>query len=190
MTIPRNLTWADLSPRMQAEILNNLLYCYSWTTVHRMLGLTVDERNAIYNPLDCRTEQTKLEDLELKAMREKQLKELLKVDNSAWNQSRPHQLVFRKASRQTIRKLREAIQTDFDFLCCEGSELVDAKKYLLTRGIEPKYAGNWGNDLVVVQSPDEDSEVDAEPSRLNVSPDPVTNIDWPFENIHLATTNK
>ncbi|KAL3480309.1 hypothetical protein BJX99DRAFT_254616 [Aspergillus californicus] len=192
VTVSPSPTWADLSPRMQVEIFSNLLDCYSRPSVHRMLGLTVDERNAIQKPLDCRAEQTEVEDLELKAMREKQLKELLKLNNSAWNLSQPHQLVFRKATRQSIRKLRETIQTDFDFLCCEGSELAEAKKYLLMRGIDPRYAGNWGNDLVVTQHPDDDSEVDAGPSRLNFSPGPVANvdIDQPFGNTHPTPFDK
>ncbi|KAI9366979.1 hypothetical protein BJX61DRAFT_547957 [Aspergillus egyptiacus] len=138
----RDTAWADLSPRMQVEIFDNLLQCHNLPTVYRMLGLTADERKKARDFLIRRAEQTKLEDQVLKAMRERQLKDLLKLNNSS-------QLVFRKTSRQALRRLREVMDTnfDFDFFYCESDELTAAKTFLRKKGIEPKFAGDWSNTI-------------------------------------------
>ncbi|KAL6236986.1 hypothetical protein BDW75DRAFT_205330 [Aspergillus navahoensis] len=153
-TGPRNPTWADLSRRMQAEIFQNLLERYSYPTVCRMLGLTADERDDIENTLEYRRKQIEQEDIHLDAMRAKQLRELSRMDNSFRTQKQSYQLVFRKASRQTFRALRDFIEPDRDFFACEGSELTIAKAFLCRRGLEPKFMGTWGNGIALIRASD------------------------------------
>ncbi|KAL4880892.1 hypothetical protein BJY04DRAFT_218731 [Aspergillus karnatakaensis] len=146
----RRPTWADLTPRMQAEIFINLLQDHDCPKVCRMLGLTVEEHGEIQELLDYRQRQNKLEDQSLQSMRARQLRELLKIDNSSKRQHTPHQLVFRKITRQTFRKLQDRIDTDADFFCCQSSELDDARAFLCIRRMDPKFAGSWGSSTVIV----------------------------------------
>ncbi|KAL5002506.1 hypothetical protein BDV10DRAFT_202119 [Aspergillus recurvatus] len=153
-TGPRDPTWADLSRRMQAEIFQSLLERYSYPVVCRMLGLTADERDDIEDTLEYRRKQIEQEDIHLDAMRAKQLRELSRVDNSFRNQKQSYQLVFRKASRQTFRALRNFIEPDRDFFACEDSELKIAKTFLCRRGLEPKLMGTWGNGIALIHTSD------------------------------------
>ena len=91
-----------------------------------------------------REEQIDLEDLQLQKMRDKQLKSLLKIDNSAHNRI-PHRLVFRRTSRQFGRRLSGAI--DIDFFSCHIGELENAKRFLKRRGVDTGYAGEWSNGI-------------------------------------------
>ncbi|KAL2871780.1 uncharacterized protein BJX67DRAFT_376649 [Aspergillus lucknowensis] len=149
-------TWADLSHQMQAEIFTNLLDRHSWSKVCYMMGLTTQEQRMIQDLLRRRSEQIELEDIKLNAMRAKQLRDLLRVDNSSRNHTSSQQLLFCKASRHAFRVLKEATETDLDFLSCERSELTAARKFLRKRGIDSKFAGNWRNDIALVQAPEEE----------------------------------
>lgn len=146
-TGPRDPSWSDLSRRMQAEILENLLERYSRRSVCRMLGLTAEESSAIKELIRSRREQEKLEDTVLKAMREKQLREFMKIDNSLRNPTQSPHLGFQKASRQAFRKLDGLIHPDVNFFACEKPELTAARRFLRKREIEAKFAGAWGNEI-------------------------------------------
>lgn len=91
-----------------------------------------------------REDQIDLEDLQLQKMRDKQLKSLLKIDNSAHNRI-PHRLVFRRTSRQFGRRLSGAI--DIDFFSCHVGELENARRFLKRRGVDTSYAGEWSNGI-------------------------------------------
>ncbi|KAL4781407.1 hypothetical protein BJX76DRAFT_359938 [Aspergillus varians] len=157
-TGPRNPNWADLSDRMQAEILENLLERYSYHEARRMLGLTIQERNTVQEALEYRKEQAELEDTQLEAMRARQLRELSRIDNSIRSQMQSYQLGFRKASRQTFRRLKEAMDPDVDFFACEASELTTARNFLRKRGIEVDFAGVWGNDISLIHTSKEEEK--------------------------------
>ncbi|OJI97207.1 hypothetical protein ASPVEDRAFT_278312 [Aspergillus versicolor CBS 583.65] len=150
-TGPRDPSWSDLSRRMKAEILDNLLGCYSRRTVCRMLGLTDEERSAIKDLIGYRREQDNLEDNLLKAMRAKQLREFMKIDNSLRNHVQSEPLGFKKASRHTFRRLNKLINPNVDFFACESSELTAARNFLRRREIEAKAAGSWGNEIGLSQ---------------------------------------
>jgi hypothetical protein len=122
-----------------------------------MLGLTVEERDAIANILEIRRKQIEQEDTQLDAMRAKQLRELSKVDNSFRTQKQSYQLVFRKASRQTFHALRDFIEPDRDFFACKSSEVTVAKAFLHKRGIEHKFVGIWGNGSSSIHTSDGDA---------------------------------
>ncbi|KAL5342410.1 hypothetical protein BJX70DRAFT_394996 [Aspergillus crustosus] len=152
---PQDPTWAVLSPRMHVEIFLNLLQSHNYSTTCRLLGLTAEEYRKLQELLIRRYKQLDVEELHLQSMRAKQLRELLKIDNSSRTQTLPHQLVFRKITRQSFRKLKDAIKTDIDFFCCESSELSAARTFLRKRRIEPKFAGSWGNNTVFVNADDD-----------------------------------
>jgi hypothetical protein len=142
---------------MQVEIFNNLIQSHSFSGVCHMLRLTIEECNEVQERLDSPNEQIQLENSELEDMREKQFRALMRIDNSALRQNKvPHQLVFRKTSRQCTRRLRESI--GMDHLLCQSGDLLNARRFLHKRGIDRSYAGDWSNDMVTLRAPDDDSE--------------------------------
>ncbi|GAQ10645.1 hypothetical protein ALT_7966 [Aspergillus lentulus] len=139
--------WSDLSPRLQAEIAINLSQHYRWATVYSKLGLGEKEREELQQLIRRRDHQVAMEDSALHAMRAKQLRALLRIDNSSASRNKtPHKLVFRKISRKTNQRLRGNIGTDY--LLCEFGELLNARRFLQRRGIERHYAGKWSGSLV------------------------------------------
>ncbi|ODM16724.1 hypothetical protein SI65_07689 [Aspergillus cristatus] len=137
--------WSDLSPRIQVEIADNLLQHYNWPTVVHVLGLTAKQCEKTQEYMTQREKQMDLEDAQLGRMRQKQLKALLKIDNSALKHDKSHKFVFRRASRQYGRRLSDAIKMDF-FSCYPG-ELVNAKRFLDKRRIDTGYAGEWSDGI-------------------------------------------
>ncbi|KAI2900353.1 hypothetical protein CBS76997_1142 [Aspergillus niger] len=136
--------WGDLSPRIQVEIIDNMLQEFNWPTVCHLLGLTVGEREEIQQNIRQWDQQARKEDLQLEDMRERQLRALLRVDNTIRGHNRvPHQGIFSKISRQISGKLQDNLNSDI--LLCQASELLDAELFLRTRGLDRKYAGEWGN---------------------------------------------
>ncbi|GFF30176.1 hypothetical protein IFM46972_02846 [Aspergillus udagawae] len=139
--------WSDLSPSLQAEIAINLSQHYRWSTVYSRLGLGEREREELQEFIRCRDHQVAIEDSALHAMRAKQLRALLRIDNgSASRHKTPHKLVFRKVSRKTTQSLKSNIETDY--LLCEVGELLNARRFLQSRGIERHYAGEWSGSIV------------------------------------------
>lgn len=111
-----------------------------------MLGLTTKQCEKTQEYMAQREKQLGLEDVQLQRMREKQLKALLRIDNSALKHDRsPHKFVFRRASRQYGRRLSDAIKMDF-FSCYPG-ELVNARRFLDKRRIDNGYAGKWSDGI-------------------------------------------
>ncbi|KAF4228750.1 hypothetical protein CNMCM6457_006736 [Aspergillus fumigatiaffinis] len=99
--------WSDLSPSLRAEIAINLSQHYRWSTVYSRLGLGENEREELQELIRHRDHQVAIEDSALHAMRTKQLRALLRIDNSSASRNRtPHKLVFRKMSRKTTQRLR------------------------------------------------------------------------------------
>ncbi|RHZ43153.1 uncharacterized protein CDV56_100869 [Aspergillus thermomutatus] len=143
----RDPEWSDLSPRLQTEIANNLSQHYGWSTVYSRLGLEEKEREELQELIRHRDHQVAMEDSALHAMRAKQLRALLRIDNSSASRNRiPHKLVFRKISRKTTQRLRDNIETDY--LLCEVGEVLNARRFLQKRGIEIHYAGEWSGSVV------------------------------------------
>lgn len=111
-----------------------------------MLGLTTKQCEKTQEYMAQREKQLDLEDAQLRRMREKQLKALLRIDNSALNHDRSsHKFVFRRASRKYGRRLSDAIKMDF-FSCYPG-ELVNARRFLDKRRIDNGYAGEWSDGI-------------------------------------------
>lgn len=138
--------WNDLSPRLQVEIIDNLLQDHSWPIIFHMLALSTKQREEVQKYVALRNRQIDLEDSKLGQMREKQLNTLLGIDNSSWkHHETPHKLVFRRISRRHNCNIRKAIRADF--FSCHLRELVNAKRFLDKRGIDKSYAGEWNNGM-------------------------------------------
>lgn len=122
-----------------------------------MLGLTAKQCEKVQEYMAQRARQMDLEDSQLRRMREKQLKGLLKMDNSALKNNRsPYKFVFRRTSRQYGRRLSDAIKIDF-FSCYPG-ELVNARRFLNKRGIDQSYAGEWSNGIAVWRATEDEKK--------------------------------
>ncbi|RAK98631.1 uncharacterized protein BO80DRAFT_479524 [Aspergillus ibericus CBS 121593] len=138
--------WSDLSPQIQVEIVNNMLRDIDWLTMCHLLGLTAEEREEVQKNILLREQQAKQEDLHLEEMRAKQLRALLRTDNTTRGYNRvPHQGVFSKISRRFSGKLQDTFNSDF--LLCHANEVLDAKLFLCTRGVDRKYAGEWSSGI-------------------------------------------
>ncbi|PYI06898.1 hypothetical protein BO78DRAFT_444801 [Aspergillus sclerotiicarbonarius CBS 121057] len=146
--------WSDLSPQIQVEIAKNMLQDLNWLTMCHLLGLTADEREEVQKNILRREQQAKQEDLHLEEMRSKQLRALLRTDNATRGHNRvPYQGVFSKISRRFSGKLQDACNSDF--LLCHASEVLDAKLFLYTRGIDRKYAGEWSSGISAWGGPED-----------------------------------
>lgn len=154
-----NLQWYDLTPRMQLEMFNNLLERYSFLAVCKMLGLTVEEREKMLVHSRQRNKQMEQENSNLEEMHAKQIRALKRIDHTTMEHRKiPHQLVLRKITRQCDRTLSR--RPEADYLFCQSGELLNARQFLHRRGIERRYAGDWGNSFVTMRSSEPDSEPD------------------------------
>ncbi|EAW22560.1 uncharacterized protein NFIA_012490 [Aspergillus fischeri NRRL 181] len=156
--------WSDLSPSLQAEIAINLSQHYRWSTVYSKLGLRETEREELQELIRRRDRQVAMEDSALHAMRAKQLRALLRIDNSSGSRNRtPHKLVFRKISRKTAQRLRGSLETDY--LLCEVGELLNARRFLQRREIERHYAGEWSGSIVTWPRAEDGSDAERRESQ-------------------------
>ena len=133
---------------LQVEIIDNLLQIHDWPRIRSLLGLSVEEERIVHEHLTNCNDQIKQENLQLQKMQEKQLRALMRIDNSEPMAHRaPHQLVFRKSSRRSTRTLKKCIESDY--LLCKARELFAARRFLSRRGLDPRHAGEWSSDLMV-----------------------------------------
>ncbi|KAJ5833827.1 hypothetical protein N7474_002138 [Penicillium riverlandense] len=152
----RNPKWSDLNPAVQVEILENLLQIGCWRTTSRKLGLGAEDRKKLTTYLDTRNQQIARENKQLGAMRTKQLRALLRVDHSILERTGPPpHLIINKTFRQTTRFLRESYHTDL--LMCRAADFLAARQFLHQHGIPRRFAGDWGNSLVVLRESGDDS---------------------------------
>ncbi|CAL5871713.1 uncharacterized protein PFLUO_LOCUS5966 [Penicillium psychrofluorescens] len=151
----RNPKWSDLTPAVQVEILENLLQIGCWRTTSHKLGLGLEDRKKLTTYLNTRNQQIARENKQLGAMRTNQLRALLRVDHSILKRTGPPpHLVINKAFRQTTRCLRELCHTDL--LMCRAADILAARQFLHQRGIPRRFAGDWGNSLVVLRESEGD----------------------------------
>lgn len=132
---------------------------HSWSKTLSLLGVTYEEAKVIRQHFEGRNRQIQQENLYLQEMQAKQLRALMRIDNSDLKAHKvPSQLVFRKTSRQFTRRLRDSIGTDY--LLCQAKDLLLARRFLSRRGLDPRYAGEWNNDFVYLpKSQNEDQEM-------------------------------
>ncbi|KAB8256897.1 hypothetical protein BDV32DRAFT_160884 [Aspergillus pseudonomiae] len=157
-----NPKWSDLCPGMQVEIFDNLLQCYTWKDACYRLNLTGEDQEKVGKHIFARNKQMEQEESQMKNMRTKQLRSLLKIDNSARHLQDSHQFLFRKTSRDTTSHLRRSNRPDY--LMCHSKEVMNAKRYLRQQGLSPRYAGDWGNSI----SPTHPSGIDQDHDMSNL----------------------
>ncbi|KAK2839245.1 hypothetical protein FQN49_006330 [Arthroderma sp. PD_2] len=155
---PTHVEWKDLNPVIQMEIIQNLTQVYTWPRVVGMLQLSMLEQEDAFESPARRRKQAEEETQKLNDMQVKQLRALLRIDNSVLRKSRvPGQLVFRNISKQFLRATRNC--TTVDHLMIKASELLAARRFLRRLGIDTKYAGEWKNDLATInQTPEDNGE--------------------------------
>ncbi|KAJ5578281.1 uncharacterized protein N7459_007245 [Penicillium hispanicum] len=156
-----NPTWDDLNPALQVEIIENMLKTENWRSICGKLGLKADDRRKVHSYLDIRNKQIRRENKQLARMRDSQLRALMRIDNSDVKCNNvPHQLVLRKLTRKTTRKLLESEYTDL--LMCQAADVLAARQYLHQRELPRDLAGDWGQSLVVLREPAEVSSLGPE----------------------------
>ncbi|KAJ5950541.1 uncharacterized protein N7479_008954 [Penicillium vulpinum] len=148
-TIP-NPRWKDLHKAMQVEIVENTMKYYDWRRVCDLLALGPDERRRLQEAISIRNKQIERENKKLEQMRRKQRKTLMKIDNSDLKLFKPPpQLVLKRIARETNRSLIFAQYTDL--LMCQAHDVLKARQYLHQHGLPRRYAGDWGDSLVVLR---------------------------------------
>ncbi|PWY77485.1 hypothetical protein BO70DRAFT_397771 [Aspergillus heteromorphus CBS 117.55] len=151
-SVTRTLKWHDFSTQMKVEIFDNMLQNYNSSTVCHLLELTTEEGDQIQQDILQRDIQVEQEDAQLEAMRAKQLRALLRIDNTARGHNRvPHQGVFSRISRQHSGKLQDMCEPRL--LLSDASEVLEARKFLHSRGLDSRFAGEWSNGVSSLQDP-------------------------------------
>lgn len=126
-----------------------------WRSVCHKLDLGPDDRAKFAAYLDARNKQIAQENKQLRKMRRKQLRTLLRIDNSSLKtNSVPPQLVLRKRFRKTTRALCESL--DQGLLMCQAADVLAARQFLHHHGLPRNYAGDWGHSLIALQEPEDD----------------------------------
>ncbi|KAF7597606.1 hypothetical protein BBP40_000084 [Aspergillus hancockii] len=154
----RDPKWKDLSRGIQVEIFDNILQRYTWSSASHLLGLSIQEQNELEENLSARDDQMKREDLQLVDMRRKQLRALLRIDNSSRRKQDSARFVFRKISRDSTRSLEEKAKPEY--LVCDATEVANARRYLHQHGVDPRYVGEWSSSIATDQHSRGDQEPD------------------------------
>ncbi|KAJ5826864.1 hypothetical protein N7447_003627 [Penicillium robsamsonii] len=154
-TIP-SPKWKDLHKAMQVEIVENTMKYHSWRRVCDLLGLGSDERTDLKQVIGIRNKQIERENKRLEQMRRKQRNALMRIDNSDLKLFQPPpQLVLKRITRETNRNLFLTKYTDL--LMCQAHDVLKARQYLHQHGLPRRYAGDWGDSLVVLRESEESS---------------------------------
>ncbi|PGH08541.1 hypothetical protein GX51_01060 [Blastomyces parvus] len=144
----RQIKWSDISPTLQTEIFENLRSGCDFRRAADALRLNPSEQVKMIAHSNARQEQVQRENARLNEMRTKQLRALLRMDNSYLKtQKVPGQLVFRNISRKF---LDTATGSGPDYSMSQASDILIARKYLRSLGLDPKLAGEWSNNLVTI----------------------------------------
>ncbi|KAK2795734.1 hypothetical protein FQN52_003583 [Onygenales sp. PD_12] len=143
----RPIKWHDISPVLQTEIFENLRSKYDSRLAIELLRLKPDEQAEMVEHSTTRQQQIQTENEQLKEMRRKQLRALLRLDNGSLQQHKvPAQLVFRNISKRYLRNTLS--RPEADYCMTRAADLLIARKYLSSIGLGPSLAGEWGNNLV------------------------------------------
>ncbi|OJD16417.1 hypothetical protein AJ78_03404 [Emergomyces pasteurianus Ep9510] len=141
--------WSDISPVLQTEIFENLRSIYDYPKAVQVLKLNPREQVKMIAYSSERKEQIQHENAKLNEMRMKQLRALLRVDNSYLRtQKVPGQLVFRNISKKCLCDTTTLSGPDYSM--SQASDILIARKYLRSIGLDTKFAGEWSNNLVTI----------------------------------------
>lgn len=143
---------------MQVEIVENTMKYHSWRRVCDLLGLGPDERRQLTQTISIRNKQIERENKRLDQMRRKQREVLMRIDNSDLKHFKPPpQLVLKRIARKTNRNL---VTKYTDLLMCQAHDVLKARQYLHQHGLPRRYAGDWGDSLVVLRESNDSHEPD------------------------------
>jgi hypothetical protein len=168
---------------MQVEIVENTMRYHNWRRVCDILDLGPDDRKQLMEVISIRNKQIHRENKRLEQMRRKQRNVLMKIDNSKLKRFKPPpQLVLKRIARETNRNLVLTKYTDL--LMCQAHEVLKARQYLHQHGLPRRYAGDWGDCLVVLRESENSHEPDKfewkenmrftpPPNEMETSDDPV-----------------
>jgi hypothetical protein len=147
---------------MKVEIFENMMKDYSYWGLCRILGFRKEEREQIEEYVGVRNKQILRENNHLEQMRQKQRKALMNIDNSDLKLFEPPpQLVLKKITRETTRRL---VNKYTNLMMCQAHDLLKARQYLHQRGLPRRYAGDWGDSLVVLR--ESEGNGPAEPDKF------------------------
>ncbi|KAJ5228099.1 hypothetical protein N7489_008807 [Penicillium chrysogenum] len=178
-----NPKWKDLHMAMQVEIVENTMKYHNWRRVCDILDLGPDDRKQLMEVISIRNKQIHRENKRLEQMRRKQRDVLMKIDNSKLKRFKPPpQLVLKRIARETNRNLVLTKYTDL--FMCQAHEVLKARQYLHQHGLPRRYAGDWGDCLVVLRESENSHEPDKfewkenmrftpPPNEMETSDDPV-----------------
>ncbi|PGH06323.1 hypothetical protein AJ79_06566 [Helicocarpus griseus UAMH5409] len=145
----RQVTWEDVSPILQTEIFDNLRCVYDYRKTVELLRLKPSEQVRMIERSSARAKQLSIENDQLEEMRRKQLRALTRMDNTYLREQKvPAQLVFRRIAKKYIHDVTSP--TGIDYSMSRASDILIARKYLRGIGLDPKFAGEWGNKLVTM----------------------------------------
>lgn len=153
--------------------MENLLKGCDWRKVCSKLDIKKDDRERLASYLETRNQQIMRENQRLDEMRQKQLRALVRIDNSDIKRNNvPHQLVLRRIMRKATRRI--LANQHSDLLMCEAADFLAARQYLHRRSLDRSLAGEWGHSLVLLREP-ECNGLDPErfewQENLNLSPE-------------------
>ncbi|KAG5293000.1 lymphocyte-specific helicase, SNF2 family helicase/ATPase PasG [Histoplasma ohiense] len=144
----QEIKWSDISPILQTEIFENLRSVCDYRQAVEALRLSPSEQIKMIEHSSARKEQVQRENAKLNEMRTKQLRALLRMDNSYLRtQKVPGQLVFRNISKKF---LDTTAHSGPDYSMSQASDILIARKYLRSLGLDPMFAGEWSNNLVAI----------------------------------------
>lgn len=142
---------------MQVEIVENTMKHHTWRRVCDLLGLGPEERAKFMDVLGIRNKQIERENKRLEQMRRKQRNALMNIDNSDLKRFQPPpQLVLKRIARETTRSLVVTKYTDL--LMCQAHDVLKARQYLHQHGLPRRYAGDWGDSLVVLRESEDSTQ--------------------------------
>ncbi|KAJ5097168.1 hypothetical protein N7456_007889 [Penicillium angulare] len=166
-----NPTWEKITPSLQVEIVENMMKNgYSWGRICVELEIRKGSRDKLRRFLRVRNQQIERENRLLAKMRGNQLRALMRIDNSDIRRNDvPHQLVLRRYSRNATRAINESNAPRnihgtkvSDLFLCQAADVLAARQYLHRRALPRSFAGEWGHSLVVLQPPNDDSNLEPE----------------------------
>lgn len=139
---------------MQVEIYENMMDDYNHYALHHVLGIGKTEYDKLIEFRFVRNKQIIRENEHLEQMRAKQRSALMAIDNSDLKMFEPPpQLVLKRIARDTTKML---ISRYTDLMMCQSHDLLKARQYLHKRGLPRCYAGDWGDNLVLLKESEPD----------------------------------
>ncbi|KAL1953398.1 hypothetical protein VTO42DRAFT_2942 [Malbranchea cinnamomea] len=173
---PRKIRWKDLHRTLRLEIIENISKIYGFEDASFLLDLNQQDKRDTLIELEAGNRQIDAETEQLKEMQQKQLRALLRIDNSVLKTMRvPAQLVFRNVSKKYLKEASS--RPGSDFLVIKVSDLLIAREYLRRKHLCPDYVGEWTNGLAAIVLDPEGNGKEKLDWKFNTSEKPENGIE-------------